>query len=342
VVCRVAPSFLRIGNYELPTARGDVDLLRRLVAFTRAAHFPELGGSGEDALLAWYREVCRRNLLMVVEWQRVGFVHGVMNTDNMSVLGLTIDYGPYGWLDDFDPDWTPNTTDAGGRRYRFGHQPQVTLWNLVQLGRALAPLVEDVSRLQAVVDELPGLFESAWQAMFAAKLGLASYVAATDDALVADLLALLRMEETDMTLFHRHLADVDPSLADDNASAADVAALVAPLLPAYYGADGPAAETRATLVGWLRRYAARVAADGRDGRERRAAMNRVNPKFVLRNYLAQEAIDAATAGDTTLLHALHDVLRQPYDEHPEHETWAGRRPDWARDRAGCSMLSCSS
>ncbi|HET7655553.1 MAG TPA: YdiU family protein, partial [Luteimonas sp.] len=143
VVCRVAPSFLRFGNFELPYAREDVALLRRLADFCIRRDFPHLHGSGDALYADWFREVCTRTASMVAHWMRVGFVHGVMNTDNMSILGLTIDYGPYGWIDDYDPDWTPNTTDAGGRRYRFGWQPRIAGWNLLQLANALAPLFED-------------------------------------------------------------------------------------------------------------------------------------------------------------------------------------------------------
>ncbi len=141
VVCRVAPSFIRFGNFELPASRGDIGLLTQLVDFTIRRDFPELEGEGEALYAAWFATVCERTARMVAHWMRVGFVHGVMNTDNMSILGLTIDYGPYGWIDNFDADWTPNTTDAQRRRYRFGQQPNVAWWNLSRLAGALAPLL---------------------------------------------------------------------------------------------------------------------------------------------------------------------------------------------------------
>src|SRR4029453_14651555 len=140
IVCRVAPSFIRFGNFELPTSRGDEGLLAQLVDFTIRRDFAELD-SGSDTELRgrWFAEVCERTAVMVAHWMRVGFVHGVMNTDNMSILGLTIDYGPYGWVDNFDLNWTPNTTDASGRRYRFGWQPRIAHWNLGRLAPGVSP-----------------------------------------------------------------------------------------------------------------------------------------------------------------------------------------------------------
>ncbi|MEE4361034.1 MAG: YdiU family protein [Pseudomonadales bacterium] len=340
IVCRVAPSFLRFGNFELLAARQELDLLRRLLDYTLEQDFPELVGTappGRDSWLALYREVGARTARMIVEWLRVGFVHGVMNTDNMSILGLTIDYGPYGWLDDYDPDWTPNTTDAAGRRYRFGHQAQIAMWNLVQLGNALYPLIGDVAPLQEAVNGFGQTFERAWQEMMAAKLGLTRFEPG-DAGLVNDMQRLLQDVETDMTLFHRFLADVDVARA--RSGGIDDEALLAPLLPAFY-ADPPPRH-RERLAAWLRRYVARVHADPSEPEARRAAMNRTNPLFVLRNYLAQLAIDRAEAGDPSMIGELLEVLRRPYDVQPAHADWAGRRPDWARDRAGCSMLSCSS
>src|SRR5204862_2245072 len=141
-VCRVAPSFIRFGNFEIFSVRRDRALLERLIDFTIARDFPGLGKPSPEVRAKWFEEICVRTARMAVEWMRVGFVHGVMNTDNMSILGLTIDYGPYGWIEPFDPDWTPNTTDAEGRRYRFSNQPPVAHWNLVRLAQAVAPLVE--------------------------------------------------------------------------------------------------------------------------------------------------------------------------------------------------------
>jgi uncharacterized protein YdiU (UPF0061 family) len=337
VVCRVAPTFTRFGNFELPASRGDVELLKQLADYTIRNSFPELGEPSRESTLAFFDEVCRRTADMIVNWMRVGFVHGVMNTDNMSILGLTIDYGPYGWLEGFDPDWTPNTTDAGGRRYRYGNQPQVALWNLVQLANALYPLVEDADALRASLAGYNERFESSWRNTMVSKLGLGAFDAGSDATLISDLTEVLQLTETDMTLFYRHLGALRLEQHLDGPEQ-----WLAQLAPAYYEGDAPSGEAKNKTVDWLNRYAARIRSAGIGDKERCAGMNAVNPKYVLRNYIAQLAIDKAEEGDGSLVMTLLDVLRNPYDEQPEHEQYAARRPEWARHKAGCSMLSCSS
>ncbi len=338
IVCRVAPSFTRFGHFEIFAARGDIEGLRRLVDFTLAADFPELAAApARDGYLRWFEEVCRRTAALLVHWQRVGFVHGVMNTDNMSILGLTIDYGPYGWVDDYDPDWTPNTTDAAGRRYRFGHQPRIAYWNLVQLANAIHPLIGEVAPLQAALDAYPSGYERGWREMMAAKLGFVAYEPASDDALGAELLEILPAVETDMTLFFRQLSAIGPGLAE-----ADEPSLLAPLADVWYRPETVGEAHRQRLARWLRAYAGRLRRDGRSDDWRVARMQAVNPRYVLRNYLAQQAIDRAEAGDPGMIHELLEVLRRPYADQPGREAFAARRPDWARNRPGCSMLSCSS
>lgn len=357
VVCRVAPSFVRLGHFELPASRGEIDLLRSLVEHTVRRHFPHLIASPagpvtkgsdpdvtqavtDEVVVAWFREVMERTADLMVDWMRVGFVHGVMNTDNLSILGLTIDYGPYGWLEDFDPGWTPNTTDAGGRRYRYGNQPQIGQWNLSRLGSAIASLVEDVVPLQAVVDDYAARFGAGWDGALAAKLGLADQVdPGVRRDLANDLLELLPLTETDMTIFFRTLGDIDVTAVDSSLSDET---LVAPILGAYYLPDEMTGETLARTADWFRRYVALSTSIDRTPAQRTAAMHAVNPKYVLRNYLAQLAIDQAETGSFDMIHELLDLLRRPFDEQPEHEQHAGLRPDWARDRVGCSMLSCSS
>ena len=335
IVCRVAPSFTRFGHFELPSARGDVALLEKLLDFTIARDYPELTRKLSDTnerRAAFFDEVCARTAFMMAHWMRVGFVHGVMNTDNMSILGLTIDYGPYGWLEDFDPNWTPNTTDAGGRRYRFGNQPQVAHWNLAQLARALSKVFPSVEPLQAGMDRYADVYAEASRMMTAQKLGL-STLRDEDSEWVTGLFALMNDAQLDMTLFFRLLAQVD--LGAIGSASVEV------LRPSFY-VDPLPAEHEATLVEWLKLYAARVAQDSLEPSERKRIMDAANPRYVLRNYLAQEAIDLATSGDPTRIHELLDVLRHPYDDQPERAVFAAKRPEWARHRVGCSMLSCSS
>jgi uncharacterized protein YdiU (UPF0061 family) len=346
IVCRVAPSFIRFGNFEIFAARRDLDLLGALADYTIRTHFSHLGAPSKEVYGRWFAEVCQRTAALMVHWMRVGFVHGVMNTDNMSILGLTIDYGPYGWLEGYDPGWTPNITDAGGRRYRFGAQPRVALWNLVQLANALVPLVEEPDVLQAALAGYAETFEAAHLSMQAAKLGLVEAGADSrtareheaDKLLVEELVQVLTLVETDMTLFFRGLAglptEVTTPLTDE--------ALLEPLAEAYYDPGALVAGPRAATVAWLRRYVERVRAAGLSDAQRSRRMNAVNPKYVLRNYLAQLAIDEAEKGEPRRVRELLEVLRRPYDDQPGREELARKRPEWARNRAGCSMLSCSS
>ncbi len=338
IVCRVAPSFIRFGNFELPASRGDVPLLAQLVDFTIRRDFPELLDGLRDGAATplpeairaeWFGQVCARTAVMVAQWMRVGFVHGVMNTDNMSILGLTIDYGPYGWIDNFDPDWTPNTTDAHGRRYRFGQQAQIAYWNLTRLANALLPVLSTDESLHAGLQRYVDGFTAAERANIAAKLGLVQCLD-EDLELMAALHELLLTAEVDMTIFFRALADVDPA-----------APTLAPMRDAFYD-EAKLRGAEPAFAAWLVRYGERVLRDDALPTLRRTGMQAANPRYVLRNYLAQQAIDRAEQGDFAGIHELQDVLRRPYDDQPGCERFAQRRPDWARDRAGCSMLSCSS
>jgi uncharacterized protein YdiU (UPF0061 family) len=312
VVCRVAPSFVRFGNFQILAAQEEHDELRKLMDFVSGNFFPD-----QKKIENIFHEICRRTALLMADWMRLGFVHGVMNTDNMSILGLTIDYGPYGWLEGYDLAWTPNTTDAEGRRYCYGNQPHIAQWNLARLAEALVPLVPDKAPLAQGLELYASTFADAWQKALAQKLGVAALDRPEDETLVSELFELLSAAETDFTIFFRNLAT--PTVAS--------------LRPAYYG-DLPLD----SLENWLKKYQARIGNES--GRIER--MNAVNPKYVFRNYLAQLAIDGLEKNDGSVLERLLAVLRHPYDEQPGHEDLAARRPEWARHRAGCSALSCSS
>ena len=300
IVCRVAPSFVRFGNFQIL----DDDSKKQLADFVIRHHYSGLNHA------EFFQEVCRRTALLMVDWMRLGFVHGVMNTDNLSILGLTIDYGPYGWLEGYDPQWTPNTTDLPGRRYCYGNQPQIALWNLTRLAEALLGLAPKES-LEKGLELYASTYLEAMSKALAEKLG----VDELDEELMTGLFRTLGETETDFTLFFRNLARAEKP---------------ADLRPAFYSQPGP------SLEAWFKLYLERVAPN------RAEQMNRVNPKFIFRNYLAVLAIEALEKGDASLLERLMLVLARPYDEHPEHEELAARRPEWARERAGCSALSCSS
>ena len=330
IVARVATSFLRFGSYQIHASRNDMETLRSLTSYTLETFFPELGPLSKDSVLALLKEVGARTAYLMAEWMRVGFVHGVMNTDNMSILGLTIDYGPYGWIDNYDPDWTPNTTDSGTRRYRFGLQPQMGGWNFVRLAEALYPLVDDMDAIKEAV----GTYEQAWttesERMISAKLGLIAFQGEADHKLWIDLTGLLQRAETDMTVFFRCLANV-------HAGAEDPFALIQ---NAFY--SDPPDSLRSAWRVWMVRYLARVGQDERSAADRKIAMDKVNPWFVLRNYLAAEAIELAEDGDLSRVHELLRVSQTPYVEHSDSLQFGEKRPEWARTKPGCSMLSCSS
>ncbi|GLS91525.1 UPF0061 protein [Psychromonas marina] len=335
VVCRVSGSFLRFGSIQLPASRGDEKLVKQLVEFSINNDYPHLKPENDnftsETYLSWFKAVCANTATMIVNWMRVGFVHGVMNTDNMSLIGETIDYGPYGWIDDFDLGWTPNTTDEGQKRYRFGGQFQVSQWNLFQLANAIFPLIGEVEPLQSIMSDYAISYESQWQQMMASKLGFKDYQGITDLHIFQSLEKLLSEVETDMTLFYRSLASfepgTDPTIHFEHC---------------YYQPQQLSERYLSELNAWLQRYQARLSFDGLSPEIRLSNMNKVNPKYVLRNYLSQQAIERAEQGDYSELETLKLILTNPYDEQPDYDHYAQKRPDWARDKVGCSMLSCSS
>ncbi|CAN5503457.1 YdiU family protein [soil metagenome] len=333
VVCRVAPSFIRFGNFQIFAARQEHELLNQLIDFTISRDFPHIEGDQDQRRARWITEIFERTARMIVHWMRVGFVHGVMNTDNMSILGLTIDYGPYGFLDDYDPVWTPNTTDAEGRRYRFENQPAIAQWNLVALAEALHPAFESPEPLQQGLNRFVEVFNEEYQAMTLAKFGFHE-PGQDEQQLIGDAFPLLQKAEMDYTLFFRALGDLPAEIPDQP----NVRELLGDV---FY--DMEKYEThREELADWLTRWSKHSVSSGEPLHTRRSRMHAANPKYILRNYLAQQAIEAAEAGDPSLVHTLLDVMRRPYDDQPKHDRFAARRPEWARRKAGCSMLSCSS
>ncbi len=266
----------------------------------------------------------------------MGFVHGVMNTDNMSILGLTIDYGPYGWLENYDTNWTPNTTDAQGRRYCFGNQPQVAHWNLYQLANAIAPVLDRTEALEASLDKYADEYNQQSMNMYARKLGFSHFDRDINQPLIQDLFELLQSTEIDMTIFFRNLGNISTTESYHDVT------LFEKVRDAYYQEDDLSSEWITKHSEWLRRYLKALSDMRVEPEDRKPLMGRMNPKYLLRNYLAQIAIDKATAGDYNEIARLQEMIKNPYDEQPEFEEYFAKRPDWARHKAGCSMLSCSS
>jgi serine/tyrosine/threonine adenylyltransferase len=318
VATRVAPSFIRFGHFEHFAHHGKPTELAQLADFVIDRFYPECRDEPAP-VLALLQAVTERTARLMAQWQAVGFCHGVMNTDNMSILGLTIDYGPFGFLDGFDPRHICNHSDDRGR-YAFAAQPQVAWWNLHALAQALAPLVDNnVDGLQAALAPYPEAFSQAMTGAMRAKLGLAE--ARDDDAALIDSwLQLLAIEKTDFTIAHRRLCDFSTATDAANSGLRDLFI------------------DRTAFDAWAVRYADRLAGENSQDAARALQMRQANPKYVLRNHLAQTAIDRAETGDFSEVMRLLKVLRRPFDEQPEHEADAAFPPDWAQHLE----VSCSS
>jgi serine/tyrosine/threonine adenylyltransferase len=328
VVMRVAPTFLRFGSFEMPAARKELDNLKKLVDWTIDRYYPHLRGEGR--VLAWFKEMVEKTAHLMVEWMRVGFVHGVMNTDNMSILGLTIDYGPYSFLDNYDLRFTPNTTDLPGRRYAFGQQATIGQWNLGCLASALAPLFNGTEELVAALEGYGDIFYQKYYTMLGNKLGL-DEVKETDLELITHLEKTLSTVQPDMTIFYQLLIDLPlhPQTEEET---------VVYFKDSFY-AELTASE-REALHGFIIAYITRIKANTNPREEAQQRMRQANPRFILRNYLLHQAIEDLEKGEDTLFKKLQEAMKTPYSK--DHDEFFAKRPDWASQKAGCSMLSCSS
>lgn len=335
IVCRVAPTFLRFGSIELPASRGERTLVGATLDYLIRNHYPDIDAASDDAVYTLLETIARRTARLFVEWMRVGFVHGVLNTDNMSMHNLTIDYGPYGWLEEYDLGWTPNTTDAQGKRYAFGRQPDIGLWNLTRLGEALYGTLTDVDRIKACVQTYKTVFEDEYPKMLRGKIGLGETHDPADEQLTGMLSELLSRCRFDMTHFFVSLNTWSTSTSLDSNTAC-----------AHFGASSYltdiSGDARDLLVYWLRLYAERNQRVSRADVDRQAEMTGVNPQFVLRNYLVQQVIERAEGGDFSGITALLDTARVPYQQRANCAEHYQKMPEWARHKPGCSMLSCSS
>lgn len=358
IVARVSPSFLRFGSVQLPSSRGDLALLKQTVEFSINNDYPELlpesGEIDKSVYLQWFKHVCKRTADLIVEWMRVGFVHGVLNTDNMSLIGETIDFGPYGWIDNFDLNWTPNTSDAAEKRYRFGQQSYIGQWNLFQLANAIYPLLEEADPLQDILTDYNRLYEQSWVAMMRDKLGLETDInndsktnnstnlpnadlTKSDLTLFKDLEKLLSLVNTDMTLFYRHLANFSSLI-----NVQDLNKLSAHFTECFYNMDEITTDYLTQLSIWLTKYQVRLGDNKSTDLQRKITMDKVNPCYILRNFQVQEAIELAEQGDYSRILTLAELLKKPYQQQEKYKQFEVKRPDWATNKFGCSALSCSS
>jgi uncharacterized protein YdiU (UPF0061 family) len=317
-VLRVSPSFIRFGHFEHFASRNDIESLQALADFVIDAYFPACRDAAQP-YAALLDEIAFRTAQLMAHWQAVGFMHGVMNTDNMSILGLTIDYGPFGFMDGFNAGHVCNHSDHQGR-YAYHMQPQIGQWNVAALAQALHALIVDEDLIKSAIDSYPGVFEEAFTERLRAKLGLAT--AQDGDAqLMNNTLQLLHNQRVDWTAFWRRLGNFEAGETAQNA----------PLRDLFID--------RSVFGAWATRYSARLSAEARTPAQRKAAMDAVNPKYVLRNHLAEIAIrKARDEKDFSEVGRLLHVLTHPYDEQPESEAYAGLPPDWA----STLEVSCSS
>lgn len=333
VVARVAPGFVRFGNFELFASRGEFDNLKKLADYVIKTEFEHIKNTGKEKYFHWFRDIVDLCAELVVQWMRVGFVHGVLNTDNMAVNGLTIDYGPYGWLENYDPGWTPNTTDSHGKRYAFGKQPEIVLWNLSRFAEALYPITGDARFFEDELERFSSVFNEKYLFMMSEKLGFKSFKKETDVNIIKNLLSVFGSAETDMTLFFRNLSSVSPdNKKEENFNL---------LKDSFYSKD-PGYNFIRKLESWLESYFSRIEKDKRPQSDRMKQMDNVNPLYVLRNYLAQTAVEKFEKGDNLYFKKLFETLKNPYQYQEGKEEFMKKRPEWARNRPGCSMLSCSS
>jgi uncharacterized protein YdiU (UPF0061 family) len=323
VVTRVAPSFIRFGHFEHFAAKGQVQQLQQLADFFIEHQWPDLCSvdAGPRRYTALLAKVAKQTASLLAHWQSVGFCHGVMNTDNMSILGLTIDYGPFQFLDGFDPAHICNHSDHQGR-YAYARQPQIAFWNLYCLGQALMPLIDNeelaVSALDGFKSDYPRLLDE----RFAAKLGFAQ-LESTDHALIQNLLQLLATEKTDFTIFWRRLSHAVEKFGSESAGIAFTP--VRDLFIQHTAFDA-----------WLTTYLARL--DAQNVSDSATLMLKTNPKFVLRNHLGEAAINQAKMGDFAGVQTLMTLLSSPFEEHPGFDAFAAFPPDWASSIS----ISCSS
>lgn len=326
VVVRTAESFLRFGHFELLSARNQTDLLKELADYTIENFYPEVNSENiQNKFIDWFQAICDRTLKMIIDWYRVGFVHGVMNTDNMSILGVTIDYGPFSMMDGYDLEFTPNTTDLPGRRYAFGKQGQISHWNLATLANAIFPLINDAEVLEKILDNYGKQFWVEHDKMLADKFGF-DEVLPGDERFFTEWQQLMQDLNLDYTLFFQSLEKPILGIKTEDLSSS------------FYRSLNENELKR--LSNLIEKYQERKLKNKISETKSLELMSKTNPKFILRNYLLFEAIQDAENGDYKLFFKLKEALQNPYENcFPEFNQ---KRPSKYDNQTGCSHLSCSS
>lgn len=326
VVVRTAESFLRFGHFELMSAQKEIETLQNLTDFTIENYFPEIISEGEQKYKDFFKSVCTKTADLMVEWFRVGFVHGVMNTDNMSILGLTIDYGPFSMMDEYDLNFTPNTTDLPGRRYAFGKQGQISQWNLWQLANALFALIKDEKFLEDTLNSYGIYFWEAHDKMLCRKFGF-DELKDNDEEFFSNWQGLMQELQLDYTLFFNLLEKIN-----------DISDAKTEFQKTSYTILDEVKLKK--LENFLEIYKIRLEKNAISKNESLDLMKKTNPKFLLRNYILFECIEEINEGKTEMLDKLTKALENPYEE--IFTEFSVKRPTSYNDISGCSMLSCSS
>ena len=346
ILCRAANSFVRFGSFEIHAAHREHDLLKSLADHVIERNYPHLGTPSEAVYLKWFEELLQRTARLMAQWQRVGFVHAVMNTDNMSILGQTIDYGPYGWLEEYDPAWTPSFIDQQGRRYSYGNQPSIGLWNMYRLANAILPLVDNKPEpLKEILDTYNDYYDDIWKKTVANKLGLVDYrvdhsSSTEDDRLGDELWKTMAQTPTDYTVFFTALAKTVSAnvAASDTGAHSSVDDIYNTISESFYDRDNVSPEAQRSYKTWLSSWSQRVS--NLPSQDTLTLMESNNPRFILRNYLTQQVIDQAEQGDYSMLDQVSEWIQSPYTT--QNSEYEKIRPRWASAKPGCTMLTCSS
>jgi hypothetical protein len=322
ILTRLAPSHVRFGSFEIFYYRHQYDHIRTLADFVIKHHYPELL-SATNPYLALLTEVIKRTAKLIALWQAVGFAHGVMNTDNMSILGLTLDYGPYGFLDNYEPGYICNHSDYQGR-YAFDQQPNIGLFNLSCFAQALLPLIDKnpdkaAEMAQHELENYQAIFISDFAKLMRKKLGLEKKMD-DDQQLVEELLGLMKNDHIDYTILFRRLCDFNSTDINNNMSIRDIFI------------------QRDKFDLWANKYQQRLKQEDDTEQQRAIKMKKVNPKYILRNYMAEVAIKKAEENDYSEIDRLFKLLQNPFAEQAENENYAGFPPEWAQEIS----VSCSS